>query len=99
MLCFSILGGGFGGASGGGGVVVVWWWWWNIGGGGGGDNRCKGGSCNSCRRAIVKCKMCGENGGGGDGVFCGGCDGGIGSGRGRGSGSGVDQEKKHNNHY
>ena len=48
---------------------MVWWWWWNIGGGGGGDSLCEGGSCNSCRRAIVKCNMCGENGGGGGGVF------------------------------
>ena len=74
----SILGGGFGGASGGGGVVVVWWRW-NISGGGDGDSLCKGGSCNSFRRAIVKCNMCGENRGEGGGVFCGGCYGGIAS--------------------
>ena len=61
---------GFGGAiSGGGGVVVVLWWFWNIGGGGGGDSLCKGGSCNSCRRAIVKCNMCCENVGEGGGDF------------------------------
>ena len=35
-------------------VVVIGYWWWRSGGGGGGDSLCKGGSCNSCRSAIVK---------------------------------------------
>ena len=59
----------------------------------------KGGSCNSCRRAIVKCNMCGENGGEGGGDFCGGRDGGFGSGRGSCNDDGVEQEKNQHKHY
>ena len=63
------------------GVVVVGYWWWCIGGGGGGDSLCKGGRCNSCRSARVKCLMCGEGGaeGGGDGDGGGVCVGGVGA--------------------
>ena len=69
-------------------VVVINYWWW-LGhsiGCGGGDSLCKEGSCNSCRRAVGMCTMCGKvydkdgcggggggsGDGGGDGVYVGG---------------------------
>ena len=55
------------------------------GGGGGGDSLSKGGSCNSCMRALVMCMMCGEYFGE-CGDDCGGCGCGVGSGRGCGGG-------------
>ena len=42
------------------------WWWCHSGGGGGGNSLFKGGSCNSCRSAIVRCTMRGEGGDKGD---------------------------------
>ena len=71
--------------------------WRCSGGCGGGDRLCKGGSCNSCRSAIVKCMMCGEYGGEGGGDCVGGCGGVfvIGS----GSGGGGGQETNHTKHY
>ena len=49
---------------------MVGYWWWCSAGGGGRDRQ--GGSRNSCRSAIVRCVMCGEVGGEGNGE--GGCD-------------------------
>ena len=41
-------------------VINYWWWLWHSSGCGGGDSLCKGGSCNSCRRAVGMCTMCGK---------------------------------------
>ena len=45
-------------------VMVVVKWCWH-----GGDSLCRGGSCNSCGSVIIKCMICGFQGGcGGGGV-------------------------------
>ena len=69
------------------------WSWWRSGGGDGGDSLFKGGSCNSCRSAIVKVAVGGV-------VVWGGCGGGGGcGGDGGGGGGGSGQDKSHNIHY
>ena len=75
---------------------MVWYLWWlfHSGGGGCGMSLCKGGSFNSCSRAIFKCHIHGEVGdkSGDEGGGSGHDDGGAVSG-----GEGGGQERNHNN--